>query len=84
MKPLLVSKFKNCLYCKAFLFRSQELKDDIMFYCSSCQNHTPWIHQTALQKSFLTYSQIEIMIWLYLENKSPKEVQSEILRITTN
>jgi len=47
-----------------------------MYSCNACQVLTNWNHKTILQKSLLSHVQIEHLLTIFLDKKTPKEAEN--------
>ena len=65
--------YRHCSKCRTVLLKTSYFKDNIYFYCASCQVYTIWNEGTKLQNSKLLHTQLEKLIILFLDKKSPKD-----------
>jgi len=62
-----------CLKCKKEVFEIHLIQGDRHFYCRKCEIYTRWNEETQLQKCYLKQSQVEKLLLMFLDNKTPKE-----------
>ena len=68
--------YKKCKLCKKLLLQSHKVQGCVMYLCNACQVLTNWSHETILQKSLLSHVQIEHLLTIFLDKKTPKEAEN--------
>lgn len=73
IKSHLVPASINCKYCNKLLLQIMKIADHYNFYCDNCKQFTKWYYQTRLEKMQMTYSFVEKLIIMFLDNKTAKD-----------
>lgn len=68
-----VPPYRQCQKCLKLLAEMHLIQGEQYFYCRSCQVYTRWSYKTQLKNSQLLLSQMEKLILIFLDNKSPKD-----------
>jgi len=74
----IVADFKVCHFCKQFMIFPQFLDNDYFFYCNNCSLWVNWKAKTSLEKCKVSYFDLEMLVILFLENKSPSQALSTL------
>lgn len=75
----LLPTYKHCTKCSKVLLQRSKLQNDIFYFCKTCLTYTKWNNNTLLCRSFLPFSEIQILIVMFLDNRTAKEA-SETLK----
>ena len=73
---VLIPDFKRCYICSDILISPHFIDNDYYYYCRSCQDWTNWKFKTLLKRSKLSYTQLQKIVYLFVQNKSLNEAIS--------
>jgi len=69
----LVLPSQECQKCHQTSSQSHSAFNNIWFYCQKCEIYTKWNHGTILQTSNLSPSHIDVLLEMFLTNKTPSD-----------
>ena len=72
----ILPKYQLCSQCDRIISTRTFFNQTYFFYCDECCIFTFWAHNTTLSKSQISFSQLEKLIILYLDNKSASDAFS--------
>lgn len=74
----LLPKYKKCWKCNVFTFNIRFINGIHYFLCKKCDNLILWNDKTCLSQSKIHVQDIEILLTLFLDNKTASETYSII------
>jgi len=74
----LIPSYQHCEKCSQLLSQSHWAFGNKWFYCTSCEVYTRWDKGTKLEKSKISGINIEMLLKMFLANKTPKDA-SDVL-----
>jgi len=69
----LFPQHRLCQKCQKEVYEIHFIQGDQHFYCRKCEVYTKWNQETQLQKCNLNQSQVEKLLLMFLDNKSPRD-----------
>ena len=64
----------QCPSCNDPSVRIDQIQDILYIFCLTCPSYTPWFYSmTKLSKCQISFSQIEKLLTMFIDNKTPKD-----------
>jgi len=71
--PTIVPVSQKCSKCSQNIYETVAAFGTKWFYCQKCEIYLIWSHGTSLEKTKLPYTEIEMLLTMFLDNKTPKD-----------
>ena len=69
----LLPLYKHCKKCDSILLKTDIIKCEPYFYCNKCHMYTKWCHNTMLTKMQIPLTQLQKLLAIFLNGKTPSE-----------